>query len=226
MRAEFTSYLPDIHCLLFVSEARVPGNDGIDTQCSQGCDQILGQPVREILLVCIATQVSEWQYGDRVPSGEAGYMLIHCTCLFVNRFFSDLTEVFGFHLKNAYRFGNILEGVSTLIPDLDRELSVDLIQDCRGYRHAARVCSGLDSCRDIYAIADDTLSIHDQVADVETDPEQHAAIRGEPGVARRELPLSLDRALDGIHRAGKLRQQIVTHHIHDATAMGSNESGH
>ena len=107
VRAEFPSNQPHIDCFVFVSKARIPRDDGIKTQCCQGSDQVLGQAVREILLVLVAAQVSEWQYGNRRPAGKPRNTRVNGPGLASRRRFSALVDLCDFDLKNEYRPAHI-----------------------------------------------------------------------------------------------------------------------
>ena len=68
-----------------------------------------------------------------------------------------------------------------------------------------RVCSPSDS-----QSRDSLLEIlDDHVAEVDTDPELHAAVNRQVGVSLGEFLLDTDGALDGRHHAGKLGEEVI-----------------
>ena len=66
--AQFRAHLPDADRVMPVGEAGVPGDYQQRAVARQLSDDLIGQPVGEILLLRIAAQVGERQDGDRPPA--------------------------------------------------------------------------------------------------------------------------------------------------------------
>src|SRR5262249_19742738 len=61
---EFTADLLDVDCLPFVGEGRVPSDDEQPPEPREGGDDVVNQPVSEILLLWIAAQIAEGENCD------------------------------------------------------------------------------------------------------------------------------------------------------------------
>ena len=70
--AQLPAHLLHVHRLALVGEARVPGDHRELAPAREPRDQILGDPVGEVLLLGIAAQVVEGQHGDGGCTAEAG----------------------------------------------------------------------------------------------------------------------------------------------------------
>jgi hypothetical protein len=73
----------------------------------------------------------------------------------------------------------------------------------------ARLCQPLQACRDIHAVAEDVMFLHDHVAKVDADPELDPLGGRDASIPFGHPPLHLDRTADGIHNARKLRQEAI-----------------
>ena len=67
---------------------------------------------------------------------------------------------------------------------------------------------------DIHTVAGDAAVQRHQLADIDADPEMHTLLVRLACVPCIELALNRNGAIDGVYRAGKLRQQVVTHRVH------------
>ena len=65
-RAELLADLLDVHRLALEDEGRIAGNHEERMETAEPGDDVLGQAVREVLLLAIARHVVERQYGDLV----------------------------------------------------------------------------------------------------------------------------------------------------------------
>ena len=72
----------------------------------------------------------------------------------------------------------------------------------------------------------DALADDHEVAHVDPDAERHAAGFRALRVRRRQLLLNLDGATHGVHGAGKLREQVVAHHVDHAPPVLAHEPPH
>jgi hypothetical protein len=80
--------------------------------------------------------------------------------------------------------------------------------DAARYANAARVGETLQPRRDVDAVAINLLAVDDYVAEVDADAKLHPAL-GQARVLSLERSLDPDCALDGVHHAGKLRENAV-----------------
>src|SRR5262245_57562301 len=61
---KLSSHLLHIYSPTLVGEAGVSGDYEEPAHPRQGSDDLLNDPIREILLIAVATQVVKWQNGD------------------------------------------------------------------------------------------------------------------------------------------------------------------
>jgi hypothetical protein len=64
------------------------------------------------------------------------------------------------------------------------------------------------------------------IADIDADTIEHLTVGWQFGVSCFQLLLNFDRALDVVHSAGKLRQQIVAWQVHNPAPMPLDEVRH
>ena len=69
--AEFLGDLADVHRLALVGKGRIPGDDEQAGEFRQAGDQVLDEPVGEILLLRVAAHIGERQHRDRGLLGSA-----------------------------------------------------------------------------------------------------------------------------------------------------------
>src|SRR4030095_1111663 len=72
------------------------------------------------------------------------------------------------------------------------------------------------------AISVEALALDGDAAQIEPDAEPHLARGWQLGVPELELALDLDRALDGVHHAGELRQHVVAGRVYHAPAVAGH----
>ena len=108
---------------------------------------------------------------------------------------------------------------SPSVPDLQRELVLDLVVDAARNGYAARLGDRLDACRDVHPVAEQVSTLHDHVAQVDADAKPHPLVFGQVFVAGAQRRLDLGGAAHGLHGAGKLRQDGVARGIEDPAAV-------
>src|SRR5688572_15428384 len=84
-------------------------------------------------------------------------------------------------------------------------------------RDAAWPRDALKPCRDVHAVAEDVVILHDHVAEIDTDAKLDAPPLGHRSVALRHATLDFGGACDGVHDARKLNQHPVTGALDDTS---------
>lgn len=79
---------------------------------------------------------------------------------------------------------------------------------------------------DVHALPVNPLALHHHVTKVDADAELHLLLGGDICVAGLQLPLDLDRAGDSLHHAWKIRQEVVTHGVHDPPPVLADKPPH
>src|SRR5215471_4977089 len=90
---------------------------------------------------------------------------------------------------------DVLDAVLTQILELERQLALHLVVGGSGDGDPARVGHPFDPGGDVHAVSVDSLTIHDDVAQVDPDAELQAAGGGKGAVPRFELSLEIRSAL-------------------------------
>ena len=111
-------------------------------------------------------------------------------------------------LPDPYRMADVLQRRLTAIPEHAFDATAYALVDYRGDAYAARFRERLQACRHVDPVAVHVVTVGDYVADVDADPQRHAA-----GVARSVL--NGDRAVDRIHDTAELDQRSVTDKLED-----------
>src|SRR4029450_2390694 len=112
----------------------------------------------------------------------------------------------GMEAIHAHRPRDVLDGVLALELVPERKLALDLIVGRAGEADPAAVGEALQARRDVHAVAIESLTLDDDVAEIDADAEPHPARVRQPGVARLDLPLDVDGALDGVDEPRQLGQ--------------------
>jgi hypothetical protein len=81
----------------------------------------------------------------------------------------------------------------------------------------------LEPCRNVDAVTIDPSLVVDNVSEVDTDAEQHAAWLRHLLVARSHDGLDLDRALGRADHARKFGEDAIASRVDDATAVAADE---
>ena len=109
-----------------------------------------------------------------------------------------------------------------LVANID-ELSGDLAAHLvvRGSRDAdaTRLRYALKPCSDIDTVAENVVALDQDVPEIDPDPEQHTAFRGNSVVPFGHHGLHGYRAFDRIDDRGKLKQYSVSRGFHEATTI-------
>ena len=103
-----------------------------------------------------------------------------------------------------------------MVVEREPGLAVNLLEGAAGQVYAARFALGLDTRGNVDAVAENVVSVDDDVADIDADAER------DPGlifVVLRHQSLHRHGAGHGIHRAGKIDQQTISGGLDDASLM-------
>ena len=122
-----------------------------------------------------------------------------------------------------YRLIDILQGLRADVLEGEVGLVAHLLEDGAGDADAAGLGQGLEARRDVHAVAVDVLVFDDHVAEVDADAKAEPSILGSLGFVGGHAVLPGGSAGDGIHHAGELDQQAVSHQLDDAAAMPGDE---
>ncbi len=75
---------------------------------------------------------------------------------------------------------------------------------------------------DVDAVAEDVIAVNDHFTDVDADPQQHAPVFGQGGIALNHAFLNGDGGLDRRHHGAVFDQQTIARGAHHAAAMAGD----
>ncbi len=87
----------------------------------------------------------------------------------------------------------------------------------------ARLRKSLQAGRDIYGVAEEIVALHDDVANMDADPEPHLLIDRSIRIRLRDRVLHLNSTLHGINGAGEIGKNAVACRGEDPTAMRGDQ---
>src|SRR5262245_11768456 len=90
-----------------------------------------------------------------------------------------------------HRLGEVLDGLHTLVDELDFELVANLVTYHRRTRNTAGPCQRFEPGGQVDAIAVEIVAFDDDVADIDADAEFDLAIIRDPGIAIVHASLDL-----------------------------------
>ena len=121
---------------------------------------------------------------------------------------------------HVHGFVDVLDGVGPHVLEAQLDLAPDLAEGAAGNEDAAAVRQRLDAGCHVHAFAVDVAVLrHDDVSDVDPDPELDLPLCGHFLLEVGHRPLDLGRALHGVHGAGEFRQQPVAGPFDDAPVV-------
>jgi hypothetical protein len=129
----------------------------------------------------------------------------------------------GRDLVNPHWLGNVLHTMAAERAVPECQLVPDLLVD--GVRNADGTGSGeaFQPGRNVDAVAEDVVAIHNDVAEIDTNPQLKAALRYNPFVGTAGRPLHFDGTAQRVNDAGKLGQHTVAGGPNDAPAICHDE---
>jgi len=122
-------------------------------------------------------------------------------------------------LSAANRSRNVLELLLAEVLEGVIELVANVVADHSAYCDPTRLGQSLQACGHVYPIAEDVITFHNHIAQVDPDPELDPLIRRGVRIAIGHTPLDLDRTTNGIHDACKLCQEAVASVLDDPAAV-------
>ncbi len=189
------------------------GNDPKARNLGGTRDQLVGQPVGEVLIARVMAHVGERDH--RQSRGRA-----RCR---VDRSGSDPGEDDPVDVHGKF---DVLEGTSADLFEGEVELVPNLVKD--GPRHAdpARLGERLDPGGDIDRVAHDVFAIPHDVPDMNSDPEvDPLLLRGE-GVSPGDRLLDGHRTSHRVHGAREFDEEAVPHRLHFTPSMSHKEGAY
>src|SRR5436190_21536398 len=118
-----------------------------------------------------------------------------------------------------HRLGNVLHCLRAQLVEAAFKLALDLAIDVARDADTARLRQSLEPCRYIDAVAIEIASLYDDVAEIDADAKDDTAGFRQTLVCLGEAFLYLDRAVNGINRAGEFNQHSIAHHLDETAAM-------
>jgi hypothetical protein len=118
-----------------------------------------------------------------------------------------------------HRPSDVLDALLAQILESVGQLVADLISHHPRDADPARLGEGLQTRRDIHAVAEDVVGLDDDVAEIDPDPEPDPAVLRQTGLAIDHRALHLGGAPDGVDDALEFRQRPVTGRLDDAAGM-------
>src|SRR5215472_7505177 len=121
--------------------------------------------------------------------------------------------------EHLYRASDVLDGPLAKVRELEWQLIPDRIAHSARYADAAGLGERLQSRRYIDAVAVDVLSLHNNVAQVNTHAKLKLFVRRNAGIASYHAALHFDRAANRLDGARELDQDAIAGRLHDPAAM-------
>src|SRR6516162_7182908 len=116
------------------------------------------------------------------------------------------------------RVGDVLQPLLSQVDELGGNRSPHMPPGIGGDADAAGRCETLEARCDIDPVAIDVVRRHDDVAEIDADAELDAAVLRQPGIARANDPLHIQRAAHRVDNTGELDESPVASMLDD-TAM-------
>src|SRR5271165_951369 len=260
--AQFAADLLGVDRLALVGESGVAGDhDAALDACDVG-RQILGDAVREILLLRIVAEIGERQHdhrqsrrgirlnrsarrfrlerpwlgmlaGPQPPRGtRRRYQRQHggseqggsdCRPSAAGGGWRPSARRSA-HSEGAHRLGNVLDPLLAQSGQPDGQPRADLVAHRTRKANPARLGERLQPGGDIDAIAEQVLSLDDDVSEMDADAEPHLLAGRTILVFLFNGALDRDSAFDRIDRAPKIGDDAVAGSIEDAAAMDGDQS--
>jgi len=177
--------------------------DGMPSQRAFPIVFEVGQPVRRADQRRPLTNLGPSE-PDTIRSTTVVYLLFRCRHRCTRRAARARAGVH-VHCKDFDRLRNVFQLPRAEFPNIQCELTFDLIVDFARYENLARLRNALQSGRDVDAIAVDAVRVVDYVADIEAYSELHMALRVDHRVVLTQLLLDPECTLHRVYDARELR---------------------
>src|SRR4029453_11678075 len=222
--AQLAAYVRDLYRPVLVRKRRNTGHPGKPTGLREIGDDIVSDAVGEVLLLRVVAHVRERKHRD-------GRLFAHLESRPSLRRLSPwwrLTARGGVHPHpiNTHRLVDVLEDLLSERLAIERQLVRNLVTQRARDTDAAAFGKPLDPGRDVHPVPVDSVTLNNHLAEIDTNPELHAAVNRQGSVSRGEFLLDTDGALDGGHHAGKLGEEVIPWRVHHAPAMLAHQRGH
>jgi hypothetical protein len=179
--------------LALVRERRVPGDDRELVPHRQARDEILDEPVREILGIRVALCRLERHDRDRRP-GRGRRLCRNGLTWHVDE-------------EGVDRVGDVLDVLRADV--LERRRVPGFVADELGDADAARARKALETCRDVDPGSVDPVGVHDDLAAVDSHPELHPVVGRILLVRLQNELLEAQRRVQRRSGAAVLEQEVV-----------------
>jgi hypothetical protein len=121
------------------------------------------------------------------------------------------------------RLRDILHLLRAEIDELDRQLRPNLVLNSTRDANPARLSKSSQPGGDINRIAEETVALNDDIADVDADAEPHLLTGRSIRILLGYGLLNLDGALHGIHSAGEFSDEAIASRIENPASMRDNQ---
>ena len=111
----------------------------------------------------------------------------------------------------------------TKIVELEIDLAVYLAIETVRNADPTGLGQGLESCRDVYAVAIDVVALDDHVAQIDANTQYDPGFLGQMIVGCGQGRLQFGGTAYGTDSAGKLDENAIAHDLHDPTFVGGHE---
>src|SRR6516164_3589815 len=116
-------------------------------------------------------------------------------------------------------WGDVLRLLRAQIGKGQGQLRPDVVPNSTRDANATRLRESLQSSRDVNGVAEEVVSLHYDVADMDADPKPHLLIGRSINVLLGNGPLHRHSTLHGIHSTGEIGKDAITSRGEDPTAI-------
>jgi hypothetical protein len=199
--------------LALVGESGVAGDHDRPSYPRQVGREALRDPVDEMLLLRVASDIDERQNDHRKARRRGSFGRFGWRGLRLGRL-ADLKRI------NADRLGDVLKLFRAEIVDREIEPPLHLTIGVLGKTDCAGFANAFEARGDVDAIAHQVaVGLFDHVAEMHADSEFDAALGLHAGVALDEAALHLDGATHGVDHTAELDEAAIARALDDAPAM-------
>src|SRR5262245_51757658 len=121
------------------------------------------------------------------------------------------------------RARNVLHMLLTAIIKWDVELSLQVIICGAGDKNSPRFANLLEAAGDVDAIAEQILTLHHNVPEINANAEDDGVLNWSADLCFCSSCLHRYRAGNRVNDRAKLRNDTVTHHLHDSAVMNCEQ---
>jgi hypothetical protein len=122
------------------------------------------------------------------------------------------------------RLTDILDLLWAEIDELHREFCPDIVSNNARHANPARLRKSFQPGRDIHGIAEEIVTLNDDVADVQPDPEPHLLTGRSISILLGYGLLNLDGTSHGINGAGEISDEAVASRVEDPASVRGDQA--